>query len=996
MKRFLIAIVGLVVAQASWAQQVLKVVGDKGLTTEVKVYDNDIVRVVKYPNDLKAFPKKQTFSVVLEEPKKPKVVSGNTLNTSYLKVMVDNHGQVCFYDQQGRMLLKDGEAKVSPITTGVDKGFYTASQAFQLERDEAIFGLGQRKDKDMNQRGKDVTIWSGNANITIPYFTSVKGYGLYWDNAGRSYFKDKHGETTFSSEVSSGVDYYFLYQDGSQDGVMKAVRKLSGQATMFPLWTMGFWQCRERYKTPDELCEVVDKHRQLGIPLDGIVQDWQYWGCDSNWNAMKFQNPHYINKMGDPEYMRYLPYDENRNARYPEPRIKSPQEMVDYVHQQNAHLMISIWASFGPWTDQFQELQKIGALYPFETWPHNRGVRPYDPFNPEARDIYWKYLKNLYDMNIDAWWSDSTEPDHVERPGDDDHMTYAGSWRAVKNAFPLLTNIGIYEHQRKAKGGNDKRAFQMTRCGAFGLQRSAAFNWSGDIMATWSEFKNQIPSGLNYTVCGNPFWNTDLGGFFYGEFEQNPKNPALAELQTRWMQWGTFLPLMRNHCSSPMVSEIYLYGEKGHWAYDAQVDAVKLRYRILPYTYSQAGACVQNSETMMRPFVFDFPTDREAINRNDEYMFGHSILVRPVTDPLDTWKDENRRGHLIYPHPEEAQAPVNVYLPAGQGWYDFWTNEYHEGGRTIIKPCPINILPLYVKEGSILPLGPDVQYTGEKPWDNLEIRIYPGRDADFTLYEDEGDNYNYEKGQFSQITFHWDDANYELTIGQRQGQFKGMLASRKFNVVLVDGKTPSASLPATGKSIAYDGKEVIMDLSGNRPISKKVLDNATIYDNVTAKYIQNPSFEADGQTLTKQAPQGWTVNAPTTWWGVNRGGGSGDPKAADGQYIFGVWDADVKTANIMQTIKSLPKGDYVLTVDMHASDNGSGRVGKQALVAGTSKALFAEQVVNPGTSDRAPMRSLVLPFTLDHTTDLPIGVETHSARSATWFKVDNFCLYRKK
>ena len=978
------------------AQTKVRVVADNGLTTEVCSYGDDIIRVTKYPSTLSAFPKKESFSVVLSEPKGTRLTAGSALATSCIRVEVDAHGQVTFCDTKGNVLLRDGQARVDEITDGVDRGFYKASQTFHLEANEAIFGLGQRKDKDMDQRGKKVRIWSGNTNITIPYFTSVKGYGLYWDNAGRSYFDDDSLGTSFASEVSSGVDYYFLYGNGTQDDVMKAVRRLSGQATMFPLWTMGFWQCRERYKSSDELCEVVDRHRQLGIPLDGIVQDWQYWGCDSNWNAMKFLNPHYINKMGDPAYMRYLPDNEDKNARYPEPRIKSPQEMVDYVHSQNAHLMISIWANFGPWTDQYRELDKIGALYPFATWPYGRGVKPYDPFNPKARDIYWKYLKNLYDMHIDAWWSDSTEPDHDEKPGDDDHMTYAGSWRAVKNAFPLLTNIGIYEHQRRAKGGNDKRAFQMTRCGAFGLQRSAAFNWSGDIEATWAEFKKQIPSGLNYTVCGNPMWNTDLGGFFYWDFQQDPSNPALAELQTRWMQWGALMPLMRNHCSSPMISEIYLYGDKGHWAYDAMVDAVKLRYRLLPYIYSQAGACVQRSETMMRPFVFDFPSDERAIRVADEYMFGHNILVHPVTDPLYTWKDDNKRGHLIYPDVKQAAAPVRVYLPKGTIWYDFWTNQRHEGGRTISRLAPINIIPLYVRAGSILPLGPDVQYASEKAWDDLEVRIYPGEDGDYTLYEDEGDNYNYEKGAFTQINFHWDEDRHELTIGRRQGTFKGMLSNRRFRIVLVGKDTPAATIPTEGTPVDYNGEEVTIELAGNHPVTRRQLANTALYEDITTTYITNPSFEDDGQMLTRQAPKGWTVKAQTNWWGVNRGSTAGNPPATDGNFIFGVWDANVQEASIMQTITNLPKGDYVLTVDMHASDNGSGRVGNQALLAGQAQALFAEQVTRPGNTDTEPMGTIILPFSLTETTSLPIGVHTSEAKSSTWFKVDNFRLYRKK
>ena len=767
--------------------------------TQVIQYGPDIVRVLKGKSH-------KSYSVVMKPQKSD--------NPSF-SWKVDGKGNVTFFDKSGKVLLKETEHTITPITSGVDAGHSKVSQSWILDKDEAIFGLGQRQDVDMNQRGKNVRIWSGNTNITIPYFTSDKGYGLYWDNAGMSQFSDTPQATNFTSEVADGVDYYFMYKDGSQDGVMAAIRDLSGQATMFPLWTMGYWQCRERYKSSDELCDVVDTYRRLGIPLDGIVQDWQYWGCDSNWNAMKFVNPRYINKLGDPQYMRYLPDDEQRNWQrlaQNTPRIKTPEDMVKYVHDQHAHIMISIWASFGPWTDQYKELKKINALLPFDTWPRNKGVLPYDPFNPKAREIYWKYLAHLYKMGFDAWWSDSTEPDHFEKPGDMDYLTYDGSWRSVKNAFPLITNIGIYEHQRKMKDGDQKRAFQMTRCGAFGLQRSAAFNWSGDITASWSVFKNQIPSGLNYTLCGIPYWNTDLGGFFYWDFEQNPKNPALAELQTRWMQWGTFLPLMRNHCSSPMISEIYLYGEEGDWAYDAQKKAVELRYRILPYTYSQCGAVVQKSETMMRPFIFDFPTDKEAINRADSYMFGHSILVRPVTDPLYTYKDEQKKGHTIYPDVAKAAAPVSTYLPKGAKWYDFYTNQVFEGGKTVMRPCPIDEMPLYVRAGSIIPLGPQVQYTSEKPWDNLEIRIYPGADADFTLYEDEGDNYNYEKGQFTQIRFHWDDASRQLTISDREGKFNGMLQNRSFNLVLVGPQTPSAELPATGKTVAYSGKSIALSL----------------------------------------------------------------------------------------------------------------------------------------------------------------------------------------
>ena len=586
-----------------------------GVTIRLTYLSDDIIRVVKYPGT-GAMPDKKSYSVLLPE---------TNVDNPCVKASIDPQtGCVTFCDLEGSVLLREsGTPTLQQRLNAPDADKLRIGQRWTLTEDEDIYGLGQLRDEAMSWRGRDMELWNHNTYIAIPYVTSSRGYGLYWDNAGKSRFTDSAEGMQFTSEVAPCIDYYFIYRDGTQDGVMAAVRRLTGQATMFPLWTMGHWQCRERYKTSDELASVLDRYRQLQIPLDGIVQDWQYWGCDSNWNAMRFQNPYYINKVGDPAWEKYLPND-LKNLPVKEPRLKSPQQMVDYVHQNNAHLMISIWASFGPWTQPYKELKKIGALLPFDTWPRQKGVLPYDPFNPKARDIYWKYLSHLYQMGFDAWWTDSTEPDHFEETAEtDSYPTYDGSWLSVKNAFPLMTNRGIYEHQRRTKG-NTKRSVQMTRSGSFGLQHYGTFSWSGDVVASWKEMKNQIPSGLNFTLCGIPFWNTDLGGFFYWEYEQSPMNPAIQELQTRWMQWGTFMPLMRNHCSSPMINEIYEFGEKGHWAYDAMVDAVRLRYRLLPYIYSMAGEVVQHSGMMMRPLVMDFAHDKTARRLNDEYMFGHA------------------------------------------------------------------------------------------------------------------------------------------------------------------------------------------------------------------------------------------------------------------------------------------------------------------------------------------------------------------------------------
>ena len=825
--------VSMFAAKAKQETVVSRTVGEQ--TVKVLYYSENIVRVTKYLGA--AQPAKTSYSVIMQPQAK---VQGG------LKVTIDGEGRVSFATPEGEVLLTETEpATFNRRAEGADAGKYEVSQTWRLGKDEAIFGFGQIAEEQMNKRGKSIKFWNTNTYTPIPYFSSQKGYGLFWDNPGRSFFDDTPERTTFRSEVAMMVDYYFFYKDGTQDGLIDCIRQLTGQATMFPLWAMGHWQCRERYKTSDELAAVLDKYRELGIPLDGIVQDWQYWGCDSNWNAMSFMNPYYINKVGDERWAKFLPDDlkplaEEYKAKGLQPRLKSPQEMVDYVHKNNAHLMISIWASFGPWTEPYRELKKIGALLPFDTWPRQRGVLPYDAFNPKARDIYWRYLSHLYAMGFDAWWTDSTEPDHFEREGDDEVMTHDGSWRSVKNAFPLVTNRGIYEHQRAAeakkikknKGYRGKRSVQMTRSGAFGLQHYGTFSWSGDIQANWQTMKSQVPAGLSYTLCGIPFWNTDIGGFFYWDYANDPKNPALQELHTRWMQWGTFMPLMRNHGSSPMPTELYHFGQKGDWAYDAQVEAVRLRCRLLPYIYATAGDCVQRSGSMMRALVMDFPKDQTAINLTNEYMFGRQLLVRPVTEPLYTWREDQRHGHAIYPDVAKAAAPVSVYLPdvspapkdeRGAGrqaakhtavkWYDFFTNHIYEGGRTIQRPTPINEMPVYVRAGSILPFGPDVQHSSQQAWDNLEVRVYPGADGRFILYEDEGDGYNYERGLFSEIAFTWDDASQTLTIAPRRGSFPGMLAKRKFRVVKVTEHSSRGDQPiAGGQIVDYDGSELKVKL----------------------------------------------------------------------------------------------------------------------------------------------------------------------------------------
>lgn len=824
MKKQLLILTALASCMSSWTQNIKET--DSGvkfqtaspiLNGEIIFYSPSIVRVIKYPSA--QMPDKKSYPII-KTPEKINIVykrNGDKIQMKTENMLVTLHsstGKVTYQTLQGNTLLSEKELGTNfTPRKDVTRDAFTVSQAFALQPEEAIYGLGQRQSGAMNHRNQQVHLSNGNTNICIPYFTSEKGYGVYWDNPGISQFSDTPYETSFSSQVGECADYYFMYEDGTQDGVIACIRNLTGNAPMFPLWTMGYWQCRERYKSPDELCEVLDKYRELKVPLDGIVQDWQYWGCDSNWNAMKFMNPRYINKLDDKEALRYLPNGEDKTAKFDKPRFKTPEEMIKYVHKNNAHLMISVWASFGPWTDQFKELDKMGALLKFETWPPKSGAHPYDPFNKDARDLYWRYLSHLHNMGIDAWWTDSTEPDHLNpKDSDFDLMTADGSFRSVHNAFPLATNQGVYNNQRAVS--NDKRVFQMTRSGYFGQQHYGALSWSGDVVSSWEVLRNQIPAGLNFTLCGIPYWNTDLGGFFGWEYNNDCTNVAYQELHARWFQWGCFMPLMRNHCSSPMMNEIWRFGKEGDWAYDAQKRFIDLRYRLLPYIYSLTRAVTHENGTIMRPLVMDFATDRKAILLDNEYMFGKNILVCPVTQPLYTKKVEGNKGVATVANIAKASSPVQVYLPKGSKWIDFWTNEMIEGGREISRECPISIMPLYIKAGSILPLGPKVQYTSEKKWNDLDICIYPGANGEFTLYEDEFDNYDYEKGAFTSIRFTWDDANRTLTISDRNGSYPGMLKNRRFNLtVMKPGKQNAETVMIKAdKKVSYSGKKMSFKL----------------------------------------------------------------------------------------------------------------------------------------------------------------------------------------
>ena len=761
---------------------------------EITFFTPRTVHVVK----AKESAHKQSSVVVTAQPEKVKVrkttTDGTTTySTSALTVKVEA-GKVSFYDNQGNLLTAEGSSVFTPITEGPDKGAYRVKQSFSVEADEGIYGIGLLQNGKMSQRGENRRMEQSNLEDYAHIYQSIKGYGIYWENYSPTRLQTPaegvSGELSLESEVGTAVDYYFTYGDDA-DGVIAELRHLTGKVPMLPLWTYGFHQCRERYKSAAELLEVVRNYRQLGIPFDGIIQDWQYWGSNYTWNAMEFIN------------------DEFSNA----------QQMIDEVHEKNAHISISIWSSFGPHTKQFAELKEKGHLLSFETWPQSglpfwpprmdypSGVRCYDVYSPEARDIYWKYLSHLHGMGIDAWWMDSTDPDHHSyKDADLDELTAMGSYRSVRNIYPLMGVGGVYDNQRAAD--STKRVFILTRSYFAGQQRYGANTWSGDIGSSWENFRKQVPICLNYTLTANPNVNTDIGGFFAGSYSTKghnsaTRNPQYQELYVRWMQFGAFSPMMRSH-GADVYREIYHYGKPGDPVYEALVDAIRLRYRLMPYTYSLSWQVSHHDDSFMRALFMDFRDDKRTWNNKTEFMYGRNLLVCPVLDPLYTAEKIERSRGREYPTVDwTTEKHYKVYLPQGAQWYDYRTNQCYDGGQEITTLAPLAYAPLFVKAGSIIPLGPDVQYTTEKAWDNLDIVVYPGANAEFTLYEDEGDNYNYEKGIYSTITFKWNDKAGVLTIDKRQGSFPGMLTTRKFNVKIAG---------STAKSITYNGKRTTVRL----------------------------------------------------------------------------------------------------------------------------------------------------------------------------------------
>jgi alpha-D-xyloside xylohydrolase len=579
---------------------------------------------------------------------------------------------------------------------------------------------------------------------------------------------------TMASDVAQAIDYYFIDGD-SLDQVISGYRELTGKAVLMPQWAYGFWQSRQRYENQDQLVGVVKAYRDRHLPLDNIVQDWFYWR-ENDWGSHKF----------DP-------------ARYPDPK-----KMIDDVHALNAHFMITIWAKFYPTTDNFKELDAAGFMY-------HRNIEQgaldwvgpgylnsfYDPYDKRARDIYWRQVKdNLKGLGVDAWWMDSDEPDmhsNLDIPERTLRMgpTALGPGAAFFNSYPLIHTSGVFDGERALNP--DKRSFILSRSGFGGLQRNGAAVWSGDVVARWDDLRDQISAGVNFSMSGIPNWTTDIGGFSVEHRYEKPNAADLAEwreLNLRWFQFGAFSPLFRSHGEFP-YREIYNLAPEGSEVYDSLVWYDRLRYRLMPYIYTTAADTYQRDGTIMRGLPMDFPADARVRNINDEYLFGPSLLVAPV-------------------HTFEARTRP-VYLPAGTRWYDFYSGKAFDGGHEIAAEAPLSRMPLFVKAGAIVPIGPAIEYVGQKPDAPVTLYVYTGRDGVYELYEDDGLSNGYARGAWSRIPIRWDEAAGALTIGARTGAWPGMAEKRTLRVRFISGPIANANdFEAFDKSVDYAGAPVVI------------------------------------------------------------------------------------------------------------------------------------------------------------------------------------------
>jgi len=751
---------------------------DKGLM-KIKICRDNVVQV-KYTS-LPSFPSKTSLVITNNWKITPEYsVSENSgeiiITTAKIKIKVDRQSNSVKYTDLNDVVIlsEDGsngktmsEATIAGIQT------YNCSTQFVSPSDEALFGLGCHPEDTLsiNYKGRNQDLVIKYMTGAIPVLLSNKGYGLLWDNYSPSYFYGAESANTkfrYLSESGKMVDYYFFYGPDF-DHIIAAYRDATGTAPMFPKWSFGLFQSQDRYKSQAEVLSVKDKYRNGKIPVDCIVQDWFYW------------EPNVIGS----------------HVMWPE-RYPNPKAMVDELHKANIHAMISIWPVMAKGTKTYNEMANAGNLTTI-TWDNvmtHTFDNYYDAHSLKARKMYWQQAKDslIAPQGWDAWWVDQCEPDNGALLDARRQADFAiGKGIDYFNTYSLMHSEGLYTNWRADIP--NKRAFFLIRQAFAGLQRNAATLWSSDITCTWRAYKSQVPQGINACASGIPFWTSDIGGYHFHWQAPDWSTPSNRELFTRWFQFGTFSPIFRIHGKG----ERALFSD--NW--DAKTKAIllnydNLRYRLLPYNYSLAWKVTSEGYTIMRSLAFDFRNDVNINSIPDQYMFGPAFLVNPVTEQMYSLEQNASAGKTR-----------KVYLPASTKWYDFWTGKLHAGGQTIDAPSPIETIPLYVKAGSIVPMGPYLQYATEKAADPIEIRIYAGADAKFVLYEDENDTYNYEHGKYSTIAMNWNDAAKTLVIKDRQGDFPGMLKNRTFRIVIVSEKNGIGIEPGKqAETVQYTGKEI--------------------------------------------------------------------------------------------------------------------------------------------------------------------------------------------
>lgn len=753
---------------------------DKGLM-KVKICTDNIVEV-KYTS-LPLFLDKPSLVVTNEWKVTPNFTVADNANeiiiiTTALNVIVNKQSNsVKYTDLKGYTILSEDNAQAKSMSeaTIADIDTYNCTSKFISPADESLYGLGCHPEDSLsiNYKGRNQDLAIKYMTGAIPVLLSTKGYGLLWDNYSASnFYGTEAGNTKFKYESESGnmVDYYFIYGPGF-DKIIASYRSATGNAPMFPKWSFGLFQSQDRYKSQAEVLSVKDKYRSNKIPVDAIVQDWFYW------------EPNVIGS----------------HVMWPE-RYPDPKAMVNELHKANIHAMISIWPVFSKGTPTYNQMARSGGMTDI-LWDNvmtNIQDGYYDAHSLQARQLYWKQANDslVGRFGWDAWWVDQCEPDNGNNL-DLRRKSHFAIGRGIDymNTYSLMHSTGLYDNWRKDIP--NKRAFFLIRQAFAGQQRNAATLWSSDITCTWNAYKNQVPQGINACASGIPYWTSDIGGYHFHWTAPDWSTPTNRELFTRWFQFGTFSPIFRIHGK----------GERAIFSdnWDASTKSIllkydNLRYRLMPYIYSLAWKVTNEGYTIMRSLAFDFPNDPAIKSIPDQYMFGPAVLVNPVTERMYSLPDS-----------KNIKKTRKVYLPKSANWYDFWTGKVIKGGKSIEAAAPIETLPLYIKAGSIVPMGPYLQYATEKAADPIEIRIYTGSNAEFILYEDENDTYNYEQGKYSTITMNWNESEKTFTIKDRKGEFPGMLKDRTFKIVWVNTSNGTGIAPATkAETVNYSGQEVVI------------------------------------------------------------------------------------------------------------------------------------------------------------------------------------------